>query len=132
MSIEKFIPVEQIKTQLKSDVAQKEIMTETSGCEKREPYVLMVLGDSMEPEFMNEEIIVIEPDLPPQDGAFVIAQHNDEHIFRQLLIKGDQWIIHPLNSNYPDQVLSGPDDIHGVITQKKSPGGRKNRKNYAY
>ena len=130
MSIEKFIPVEQMKAQIKSETAQKEIMEETSGCEKREPYVLMVLGDSMEPEFMNEEIIVIEPDLPPKDGSYVIAYHNDEHIFRQLLIQDDQWVIHALNDKYPDQILSGPEAIHGVITQKKSPGGRKLHKKY--
>jgi len=132
MSNEKIIPAEQFVAQLKSQTAQKEIMEETSGCEKREPYVLMVLGDSMEPEFLNEEIIVIEPDLPPVDGAYVVAYHNDEYTFRQLLIKDDQWIIHALNDNYPDQVLSGPDAVHGVITQKKSPGGRKYVKHYEY
>ncbi len=127
MSIEKTIPIEQITI----GSEPKENMEE-SGCEKREPYVLMVLGDSMEPEFMNEEIIVIEPDLPPKNGSYVIAHHNDEYTLRQLLIKDQQWIIHALNPNYPDQVLSGPEAVHGVITQKKSPGGRKNRKNYEY
>jgi DNA polymerase V len=99
-------------------------------CEKREPYALMVLGDSMEPEFVEPEIITIEPEQPPRDGSYVVAWHNDEYIFRQLLIRDDQWIIHPLNPNYPDQLLSGPEAVKGVITQKKSPGGRKNTKSY--
>ncbi len=101
-----------------------------SECDKREPYALMNLGNSMEPEFMDGDVIVIEPEHPPYDGAYVIAWHNEEFIFRQLLIRGDEWVIHPLNPAYPDQPLSGPDDVRGVITQKKSPGGRKNRKSY--
>lgn len=101
-----------------------------SSCEKREPYALMVLGDSMEPEFVEPEIIVIEPEHPPKDGSYVVAWHDEEYIFRQLLIRDDQWIIHALNDKYPDQVLSGPDMVKGVITQKKSPGGRKNTKSY--
>ncbi len=100
-------------------------------CEKREPYALMNLGDSMEPEFMDGDVIVIEPDMPPYDGAYVIAWHNNEFIFRQLLVQGDELVIHPLNSAYPDQQLNGPEDVRGVITQKKSPGGRKNRKSYS-
>jgi len=59
-----------------------------------------------------------------------VAWHNDEYIFRQLLIRDGQWIIHALNEKYPDQLLSGPDMVKGVITQKKSPGGRKNTKSY--
>lgn len=99
-------------------------------CEKREPYALMVLGDSMEPEFVEEEIITIEPEHAPQDGSYVVAWHDEEYIFRQLLIRDEQWIIHALKEGYPDQVLSGPEAVKGVITQKKSPGGRKNTKSY--
>ncbi|MDH3354800.1 MAG: S24 family peptidase [Chromatiales bacterium] len=99
-------------------------------CEKREPYALMVLGDSMEPEFVEPEIITIEPEHPPKDGSYVVAWHDEEYIFRQLLIRDGQWIIHALNENYPDQILSGPDMVKGVITQKKSPGGRRNTKSY--
>ena len=60
----------------------------------------------------------------------MVAWHNEEYIFRQLLNRDGEWIIHALNENYPDQVLAGLDAVKGVITQKKSPGGRKNIKSY--
>lgn len=102
----------------------------SSSCEENEPYALMVLGDSMEPEFNEQDVIVIEPNAHVKDGSYVIAYHNDEYIFRQLHIREDGWYLHALNSNYPDQKLANETDVKGVITQKKSPGGRKNRKTY--
>ncbi|MBF0218299.1 MAG: S24 family peptidase [Gammaproteobacteria bacterium] len=98
---------------------------ESLSCEKREPYVLMALGDSMEPEFCDGDVVVIEPDYPPRSGHFVIAMHNGEYTFRQLLQRGDAWYLHPLNSRYPDAEVSGPDCVKGVISQKKRPGRRK-------
>ncbi len=99
-------------------------------CDKREPYALMVLGDSMAPEFVEPEVIIIEPERPPEDGSYVVAWHNEEYIFRQLLIRDGQWILHALNAKYPDQPLVGPDSVKGVITGKKSPGGARNIRSY--
>ena len=36
-------------------------INEASNCSSAEPYALMVLGDSMLPEFEEGEIIVVEP-----------------------------------------------------------------------
>ncbi len=105
--------------------------SDSSGCEKREPYALMVLGDSMEPEFNDHDIIIIEPDHPRQSGSFVIAWHHEEYIFRQLRQEGEEWWIDPLNPAYPSQQLSGLAAVKGVITQKKWSGGRQNRKQYS-
>ena len=46
---------------------------ETGDCAGAEPFVLMVLGDSMAPEFAEGEIIVVEPEGLASDGSFVVA-----------------------------------------------------------
>lgn len=121
--METYIPVEKLK-QGADDTPS------SPGCEDKEPYVLMVLGDSMEPEFKEGDVVVIEPGSHFGDGSFVIAFHNNEYIFRQLRVIKDRLYLMPLNPRYVSEQLDGPEAIKGVITQKKSPGGRQNRKNY--
>lgn len=102
----------------------------SSPCEGKEPYVLMVLGDSMEPEFLEGDVIVIEPHNSVRDGSYVIAWHNNEYIFRQLRIAGEQMFLEAENPAYPAEQIDGLESIKGVITQRKRPGNRKNRKSY--
>jgi phage repressor protein C with HTH and peptisase S24 domain len=124
--VETKISVEQLKQGRPGD----DLNSSGPGCEDKEPYALMVLGDSMEPEFREGEVLVIEPGANYRDGSYVIAYHNDEYIFRQLRAIKGQLFLTPLNPNYVSEQLSGPEAIKGVITQKKMPGGRHNRKNY--
>jgi phage repressor protein C with HTH and peptisase S24 domain len=92
----------------------------------------MVLGDSMQPEFSEGEILVIEMGAPAMDGSFVVAEvAKEDFIFRQL--KRDEkggWQLHALNPAYPDTAISGLDTIKGVVTHKKKPGSRKSVKYY--
>jgi DNA polymerase V len=103
----------------------------TSACSSGEPYALMVLGDSMLPEFAEGEIIVIEPEGIAKDGSYVIAWANEEYIFRQLVKHDDGWMLKPLNPIYPNIPV---DDlkatVKGVIILKKQPGRRKEQKSY--
>ena len=102
-----------------------------SNCSGNELVALMVLGDSMEPEFIEGEILVIEMGAPATDGSFVISEVNEEFTFRQL--KRDDhggWRLQALNPAYPDVTISGLDKIKGVITHKKKPGSRKSVKFY--
>ena len=103
-----------------------------SNCEGREVVALMVLGDSMEPEFVEGEILVIELKAPAGEGAFVVAEVAEEDfIFRQLTRdERDGWQLHALNAAYPDVALPGMAMIKGVVVQKKIPGNRKAVKYY--
>ena len=104
----------------------------TSNCDGGEVVALMVLGDSMEPEFIEGEILVIEMNGVADEGAFVVAEVAVEgFIFRQLTRdEQDGWQLHALNPVYPDIALSGLGSIKGVVTQKKKPGRRKAVKYY--
>lgn len=99
-------------------------------CAQAEAFALMVLGDSMAPEFLEGEIIVIEPEGLAADGAFVLAHANDEWIFRQLRQSDAGWTLKALNPAYPDIVNADLSAVRGVIIQKSKPGRRRAAKRY--
>jgi hypothetical protein len=99
-------------------------------CSSAELFALMVLGDSMAPEFMEGEIVVIEPEGLAVDGSYVLAFIDDEWIFRQL--RGDTvgWALYPVNPAYPTLPLPDFSAVRGVIIQKSKPGRRRASKIY--
>ena len=99
-------------------------------CESAEPFALMVLGDSMLPEFAEGEIIVVEPEGLARDGSYVVADLDGEAILRQLAEREGRWWLHPLNARYPDAELAGLEAVRGVVIQKSRPGSRRSRKSY--
>ncbi|HRH79735.1 MAG TPA: S24 family peptidase [Thiobacillaceae bacterium] len=104
---------------------------ETSSCAGAEPYALMVLGDSMQPEFVEGEIIVVEPEGYAKDGSYVVAWVNDEYIFRQLVRHPEGWMLKPLNPVYPNIPIDSPEGtVKGVVVLKKKPGRRREQKSY--
>lgn len=103
---------------------------EPEACESAEPFVLMVLGDSMAPEFVEGEVIVIEPAGLAGDGSFVLAQLRGEWIFRQLVRQGTGWTLQALNPAYPAADIPDLDVVKGVIVQKSKPGRRRASKRY--
>ena len=99
-------------------------------CSSAESFALMVLGDSMEPEFVEGEIILIEPEGLATDGSFVLAWLADEWIFRQLARHGAGWRLQPLNPAYPFTDIADLGAVKGVIIQKSKPGRRRATKRY--
>lgn len=102
---------------------------EASGCSAAEPFALRVLGDSMLPEFPEGAIIIIDPEGKICDGCYVMAEYDDEYIFRQLRIVDDKYYLQPLNDLYDTVEITGTDVIQGVITQKAGRR-RKDHKHY--
>lgn len=97
---------------------------EGAGCEGNESFALMVMGQSMVPEFNEGEIIIIEPGGDAQDGSYVLAWHAGEWIFRQLQKTAEGWCLHALNPAFGDSPLSSLNAVRGVIIQKALPGRR--------
>ena len=100
------------------------------GCASGESFALMVLGDSMSPEFSEGDIVVIEPDGLATDGSFVLAWHHAEWIFRQLRRTESGWVLIALNPAYPSVALADLTAVRGVIIQKSKPGRRRASKRY--
>ena len=100
------------------------------GCSGGESFALLVLGDSMTPEFEHGDIVVIEPDGLATDGSFVLAFCDDEWIFRQLRRRGDGWRLQALNPTHAGIDLPDLSAVRGVIIQKSRPGRRRASKRY--
>jgi SOS-response transcriptional repressor LexA len=99
-------------------------------CAGAESYALLVLGDSMAPEFVEGEVIVVEPDGLADNGSFVVAQVNGEWTMRQLVADGGGWTLRALNPAYAETSLADLSQVRGVVIQKSRPGNRRARKRY--
>ncbi len=66
-------------------------------------YALRVRGDSMEPEFSEGDILIVDPDVQPTNGRFVIVRLDDaqEATFKQLVTDGGRQYLKPTNPRYP-------------------------------
>jgi SOS-response transcriptional repressor LexA len=84
---------------------------------KAHTYALRVQGDSMTPDFPHGCIIVVEPELDPLPGDFVIAKNgDDEATFKQLIKDGADYYLKPLNERYPIKPL-GSYRVIGVVRE---------------
>lgn len=107
---------------------EQQLMAEA--CADSEPFVLMVLGNQMLPEFEAGWVITIDPGAPVKDGAFVVAQTADDLYFRQLVRHAEGWMLKALNPLYENIPLDNLKGIKGVVVQKSKPGRRKESKRY--
>ena len=94
------------------------------GCASDEPFALRVLGDSMEPEFKDGCIIIIDPAANVESGRYVLAEIDGEYIFRQFLEVDKIFSLKPINNGYKSIEVEGKSVIRGVITQRA--GARRN------
>ena len=63
-------------------------------------FALRVEGYAMEPEFVEGDVIVVNPhvEVKPGDYAIVHNEENGEALFKQLRKYGNTIVLHPLNS----------------------------------
>jgi SOS-response transcriptional repressor LexA len=113
-----------------ADGAERAANAAEHSCSGAESFALMVLGDSMAPEFLDGDIVIIEPEGLATDGSYVLAFWQDEWIFRRLVRSDTGWRLRALNAQYPDIALPDLGPVRGVITQKTRPGRRRARKRY--
>jgi len=94
-------------------------MNDLSNCSASEPFALRVIGDDMAPEFVDGNIIVIDPGGKLSSGCFVVARHDGEMIFRQLFIEQGVYLLRALDTSLAEISLpKGVEDIVGVISQR--------------
>ncbi|WP_133513014.1 S24 family peptidase [Candidatus Thiosymbion oneisti] len=102
-----------------------------TGCAWREPFALQVLGDSMEPEFPDKCVVIIEQAEGCSHGMYVFAEVEGVRWFRQYQMdeQGREWLI-ALNRRYPEIDLRGREwKVMGVIIQRNI---RRRVKHYRY
>jgi phage repressor protein C with HTH and peptisase S24 domain len=101
-------------------------------CSYNELYPLQVLDDSMEPEFPQKCVIVVEPSEVCATGAYVVVEAQGERWFRQFISDGPGGKrLVALNQAYPEMPLSeGEYKILGVVVQRNV--GRKVKHYHPY
>jgi SOS-response transcriptional repressor LexA len=102
-----------------------------TGCSMHEPYPLQVLGDSMEPEFPDRCVILIEPAEACRSGMYVFVEVEGVRWFRQYVRdeQGREQLL-ALNDLYPEIDLTGLQwKVLGVIVQRNL---RRKVKHYKY
>lgn len=82
-------------------------------------FSLTVRGDSMLPDFREGDKIVIDPDLAPQSGDYVVAviDGSGEATFKRYLKKKDGEVLMPLNPDYAPIVLTPDHRIVGKVVR---------------
>ena len=94
-------------------------MSDLSNCSASEPFALRVIGDDMAPEFVDGNIIIIDPGGKLSSGCYVVARHQGEMIFRQLFIEQGVYLLRALDMSLAEISLpNGVEDIVGVISQR--------------
>ena len=113
---------------IKEQVLQADL-ADHGGCANSEPFALRVIGDSMEPEFKDGCIIIIDSAAAVESGSYVLAMVNEEYIFRQFIVEDDRYYLRALKQGYEEISLSNRDAVRGVIVQRAGTR-RKDHKHY--
>ena len=100
-----------------------------NGCSALEPFALRVLGDSMEPEFPDGCVVIVDPGFVPRDGSYVVVEFAGDVFFRQLVFDGERRLLKPLNPKYGGFELAAPYVIRGAVVQR-SGKRRSEHKHY--
>lgn len=103
--------------------------TEIGSCAEAEPYALRVIGDSMAPEFLDGQVVVVDPAMIARTGAYVICDYAGETLLRQFVVDERGTMLRPLNAAYPTITLLGGYRVRGVVAQRAGRR-RKDRKYY--
>ena len=103
---------------------------EMDACAGGECFALLVLGDAMAPEFVEGEVIVVEPEGLATDGAYVVAHAEGQWTLRQLVARQGQWTLRALDARYPPIDIPDLACVRGVVIQKSTPGRRRATRRY--
>lgn len=83
-------------------------------------FALKIIGDSMEPDFRAGDVIIVDPEIEPAPGEFVVAKNGEHEAtfkkYRPTLIANDgkqQFELVPLNNDYP--TMSSADHAIQII-----------------
>lgn len=84
---------------------------------KPEIYALQIAGDGMEPEYRDNDIIVVDPTLLPAHNKDVIIVQGSKVLFKQLQITHEGSFLVSLNKHYPERILplSEKTKICGIV-----------------
>lgn len=83
-----------------------------------EVYTVRAIGDSMETEIRNGDLLVVNRNLLPKSGDIIIASVNDAFTVKVFQRNQSGLYLVPRNENYQPQIITRKDDfeVFGVVT----------------
>lgn len=82
-------------------------------------FALKIRGESMSPDFVDGEIIYVDPEIKEESGSCVVVRQNGdtEATFKQLVLDGDKKYLKALNPNWPNPIIEMLPDaqVCGVV-----------------
>jgi SOS-response transcriptional repressor LexA len=92
----------------------------------RRAFAVEIEGDSMRPLFRPGDRIVIDPDLHPEPGDFVLAHSQGVITFRKYRARADDGFeLAPMNDDWPVVRSGGEVKVLGVMVEHRSYRNRK-------
>jgi SOS-response transcriptional repressor LexA len=90
----------------------------------RNLFALRVENNSMEPLFHERDILIVNPNIKPRTGDYVVVKlaEEGEATFKKLIEKDRIIILRPLNPDYEDIILTPEDDFEviGKVVERKT------------
>ena len=88
-------------------------------------FVLIVAGESMAPRFPNGEYVFVDPDVPADNGSFVVVRRNGDSAatFKQLVEEDGRRYLQAANPDWPERIVEVGDDAEfcGVVVFQGRP-----------
>jgi SOS-response transcriptional repressor LexA len=83
-------------------------------------FALRVPDDSMEPEFREGEIIILDPTQPGKHNQFIVGYLDGDTslTFKQLMVVGNKKYLKPLNARYPLVEVPEALWVSGIVVAK--------------
>lgn len=76
-----------------------------------------ITTEALAPAFQNNSIVIIDPDLNPKEGDYVLCrlEKDDKPVFRQIFIDGSKCFFKPINPDFGEIRYCKHFDIIGVV-----------------
>ncbi|CAM4376199.1 MAG: putative HTH-type transcriptional regulator [Legionella sp.] len=91
----------------------------TTGITNPNSFGVAINSEVLAPAFQNNSIVILDPDLNPMDGDYVLCKLNDEPntppVFRQIFIDGNDLYFKPINPGFGDMKHFDEYFILGVV-----------------
>ena len=86
-------------------------------------FVLRVAGHSMAPRFPDGDYIFVDPDVPAENGRFVVVRRDDGATFKQLVEEDGRRYLKAANPDWPEPIVEIDADaaVCGVVVFQGRP-----------
>lgn len=74
-------------------------------------FVIPIKGDSMEPDYLDGDLVFIQTSVDLNDGVIGVFNYNGEAYIKQLVIDTEQSYLHSLNPDYKDMPITPETDF---------------------